>query len=74
MKEYEYFEIGHSDSKSQTFIPQMIKDPARNYVWVDIAGLNDAGGKFMCLTNGFITKHLFQIVRCVKFIMPITVQ
>ena len=50
----------------------MIKDPARNYVWIDIAGLNDAGGKFICLVNGFMVKRLFHLIKCVKFLMPIT--
>ena len=52
----------------------MIKDPARDYVWVDIAGLNDAAGQFMCLINGLLTKRLFHLVRHVKFLMPITLE
>lgn len=74
MKVYDHFEIGHSLTQSHTFIPQVIKDPAHDYVWVDIAGLNDSGGLLMCLVNGFLAKRLFDLVGQVKFLMPITLE
>ena len=41
-------------------------------VFIDIAGLHDSDGKLIEYVNRFILRTLFQKLREVKFILPIT--
>lgn len=67
----EVFKIGHSNSESETFLPSFVKHPNNDVWFVDIAGLNDTGGELIDFCNTFIIKHIFQIAKSVKFIVPI---
>ena len=65
------FKIGHSNSESETFLPSFVQHPTNDVWFVDIAGLNDTGGELIDFCNTFIIKHIFQIAKSVKFIVPI---
>lgn len=70
-KQLNVFKIGHSDSESETFLPTFVQLPGKDVWFVDIAGLNDTGGELIDFCNTFIIKHIFQIAKTVKFIVPI---
>ena len=66
------FKIGHSSSKSETFLPHFCKMDAIDSMFVDLAGLEDTGGQFISLVNCFISKFIFAYARSVRFLVPIT--
>ena len=66
------FDIGHSKHQSKTFLPQFINDDVKGVVYADIAGLQDTGGPLVEFTNCFLNKILFQLVKRIKILVPIT--
>ena len=54
-----FFGIGHSQSKSETFLPAIHMDDNNDHTWIDIAGLNDTSGDLIYLINSFVTKEIF---------------
>ena len=54
-----YFGIGHSLSKSETFLPVFYRQNDKKVTWTDVAGLNDSGGDLISFINSFVTKQLF---------------
>lgn len=67
-----YFGIGHSNHKSETFLPAIVNQEDMNITWIDIAGLNDTSGALIHLINSFVTKEIFMRAAQVKFLVPIT--
>ena len=72
--EYFFFGIGHSNSKSETFLPAIHCEEKKDVSWIDIAGLNDTSGDLTHFINSFVTKEIFQRAKNVKFLLPITPQ
>lgn len=66
--------IGHSNIKSETFLPKFVQAPNADIVYVDIAGLNDTAGYLMELINCFITKELFKRSKHVRFLVAISME
>lgn len=66
------FKIGHSASKSETFLPHFYKSELMNSMFVDLAGLDDTGGNFISLINCFISKFVFENAKSVRFLIPFT--
>lgn len=69
---YFFFGIGHSQCKSETFLPAIYMDDESDHTWIDIAGLNDTSGDLIYLINSFVTKEIFQRASKVKFLITIT--
>lgn len=67
------FKIGHSDSQSETFIPNVWFDMKSGLTFADVAGLNDTGGDFIEIINNFVIKYIFSKARSVRFLIPLTV-
>ena len=67
------FDIGHSKHQSKTFLPHFINDDLKGVVYADIAGLQDTGGPLIEFTNCFLNKILFQMVKRIKILVPITI-
>lgn len=66
------FHIGHSDSESMTFLPQVRKKgDGSDSLYVDIAGQQDTGGELIEFINIFVTKELFRKAHKVRFLVPI---
>lgn len=57
---------------SKTFLPHFINDEVNGVVYADIAGLQDTGGPLVEFTNCFLNKILFQMVKKIKILVPIT--
>lgn len=66
------FKIGHSASKSETFLPHFYKIDKIGSMFVDLAGLDDTGGNFISLVNCFISKFIFENAKTVRFLVPFT--
>ena len=66
------FKIGHSASKSETFLPHFYKAENIKSMFVDLAGLDDTGGNFISLINCFISKFIFENAKSVRFLIPFT--
>ena len=68
------FKIGHSRTESQTFIPDVVPfiSGSTDFVFIDIAGLNDTGGNLIELVNCFITKQIFKAAKQVKILLLLT--
>ena len=59
------FKIGHSKTESMTFLPDIVpfESGDNEFVFVDIAGLNDTSGNLIELVNCFITKQIFKAAK-----------
>jgi hypothetical protein len=66
------FKIGHSSSKSETFLPHFYKMNKIDGMFVDLAGLEDTGGQFISLINCFVSKFIFDYANNVRFLIPLT--
>lgn len=54
------FKIGHNESDSMTFIPDIVKSEERGIYFADIAGLNDPSGDLTDFVNCFVNKFIFK--------------
>lgn len=66
--------IGHSANQSETFFPHFVVKQSTDEVWADIAGFNDTNGEMIETINCLINKIIFNKVRSVRFLVPITHQ
>jgi hypothetical protein len=66
------FKVGHSQSISETFIPQFAKDDRSGLLYGDIAGLLDTGGPFMQYINCFMNHVIFKKAKTVRFLVPMS--
>ena len=53
------FKIGHSSSKSETFVPNIYYDNKSGMTFTDVAGLNDTGGDLIEIINNLVIRFLF---------------
>lgn len=67
------FRIGHSQAKSETFLPNMLFEKSSGNIYVDMAGLYDTSGDIIQLINWLLTKQVFNIVHSFHLIVPITI-
>ena len=67
------FRIGHSQSQSETFLPNLLFEKKTGNIYVDMAGLHDTSGDIIQLINWLITKQVFNIVHSFHLIVPITI-
>lgn len=66
------FAIGHSNSESETFVPEFVLDDSSGLVYTDTAGLNDSSGKLVELVLVLLMRRLFQQAKTVRFIVTFT--
>ena len=67
----EEFLIGHSASKSQTFLPYFKQIDDKKF-FADIAGFHDTCGDLIEFINCFVNKKIFLRANHVKFLFPVT--
>ena len=72
MRKQNIFKVGHSQSISETFIPQFAKDMKSDLLYGDIAGLLDTGGPFMQYINCFMNHVIFKKANTVRFLVPMS--
>ena len=65
------FEMSSSAWESKTFIPHFHEDEEAGLVYVDVAGLKDAGTPIIKILNCFILLYIFQKATSVKFLMTV---
>ena len=63
--------IGHSATKSQTFLPYF-KQIDEKLFFADIAGFHDTCGDLIEFINCFVNKKIFLRANQVKFLFPVT--
>ena len=66
--------IGHSASQSETFLPHFVVKQSTDEIWADIAGFNDTNGEMIETINCLINKIIFNKVKSVRFLVPMTHQ
>jgi ABC-type dipeptide/oligopeptide/nickel transport system ATPase component len=64
--------IGHSNSVSETFLPNIFKNEETGTVFVDPAGFSDTSGNFVNLVNSLIYRYMFLQAAKVRFLLLIT--
>ena len=67
-----YFQIGHSQSQSETFYPTFQFEKSSDLLFIDIAGLNDTGGTQIELINRLMLKNIIARCKSVRILLPIT--
>lgn len=72
LKAKNIFKVGHSQSVSETFIPQFAHDKRSGLLYGDIAGLLDTGGPFMQYINCFMNHVIFKKAKTVRFLVPMS--
>ena len=68
------FKIGHSESQSETYVPNVWYDKKSGITFADVAGFNDTGGDFIEIINNFVVKYIFLKAKSVRFLIPLTVE
>ena len=53
------FKIGHLNSKSETFVPNIYYDKKSGITFTDVAGLNDTRGDLIEIVNNLVIRFLF---------------
>lgn len=66
------FNIGHSATSSETFLPQFIQDEHSDFVFGDLAGLHDTNGDMVELVLLLLNRKIFQNARTVRFLITIS--
>ena len=68
-----HIKIGHSNFESKTFMPTVIEHGSDDgSVYLDVAGLNDSGGKLFEYVNQFTVKYIFSLAKKVRIVIPMT--
>jgi energy-coupling factor transporter ATP-binding protein EcfA2 len=67
------FNIGHSNRKSETFMPNFHFDPIAKMTFADLAGQNDTRGELMEIINLLLIKRVFNIAKKVRMLVVIPI-
>ena len=66
------FNIGHSESDTQTLLPNFVNESTSQCTFGDIAGFNDSMGPMYEIYNIFIMKLIFNYAQYLRFIVPMS--
>ena len=66
------FHIGHSESDTQTLLPNFVKETSSQCIFGDIAGFNESMGPMYEMYNIFIMKLIFNYAQHLRFIIPMS--